>query len=79
MHAGKSWRGGRLGLVALAILAGLPSATASARDIVIAQVAPFSGPQAPSGKAIRAGIQLYFDSANAAGGINSAKLRLMTK
>jgi len=79
MRAVKSLRGGRLMLGAAVLLAGLVSASAWGRDIVIAQVAPFSGPQAPSGKAIRAGIQLYFDSINAAGGINGAKIRLVTK
>lgn len=78
MHAGKSLRG-RLALGAAAVVAGLVAANAWARDIVIAQIAPFSGPQAPSGKAIRAGIQLYFDSVNAAGGINGAKILLVSK
>ena len=78
MHAGKSLRG-RLALGAAAVVAGLVAGNAWARDIVVAQIAPFSGPQAPSGKAIRAGIQLYFDSVNAAGGINGAKIRLVSK
>jgi len=55
------------------------SVQAQAREIVIAQIAPFSGPQMPTGKNIRAGIQLYFDHVNATGGINGAKIRLITK
>ena len=52
---------------------------AQARDIVIAQVAPFTGSQAPSGKSIHAGIKLYIDHINATGGINGAKIRLVAK
>jgi len=54
-------------------------AHAQGREIVIAQVAPFSGPQALSGKSIRAGIKLYFDYVNANGGINGSNIRLVTK
>jgi ABC-type branched-subunit amino acid transport system substrate-binding protein len=39
-------------------------------EIVIAQAAPFSGPLAPTGTHIRAGIQLYIDKVNAGGGIH---------
>ncbi len=52
---------------------------AQAREIVVVQVAPFTGSQAPSGKAIHAGIKLYLDHVNAAGGINGAKIRLVGK
>ena len=58
--------------------AGSP-AQAQAREIVVAQVAPFTGPQGPSGKGIRAGVQLYFDHINATGGINGARIRFITK
>jgi branched-chain amino acid transport system substrate-binding protein len=54
-------------------------AQAQTREIVIAQVAPLTGAQGPSGKAIRAGVQIYFDSINAAGGINGAKIRFISK
>lgn len=47
-------------------------------DLVVAQVAPFSGPLAPTGKGLRAGAQLYFDAQNAAGGINGKKIRLVS-
>lgn len=46
-------------------------------DIVVAQVAPFSGPLAPTGKGMRAGAQLYFDALNASGGVNGSKIRLI--
>lgn len=61
-----------------ALITLLPLA-ASAAEIVIAQVAPFSGPLAPTGSYLRAGAQLYFDSVNAAGGIHGAKIRLISK
>lgn len=51
----------------------------SAADIVIGQIAPLSGPLAPTGNMIRAGAQLYFDTINAAGGIHGAKLKLLTR
>ena len=49
-------------LGALLIALALP---ASAADIVIGQVAPLSGPLAPTGSHLRAGAQLYFDAVNA--------------
>lgn len=51
----------------------------AAADIVLGQVAPFSGPLAPTGSSLRAGIQLYIDATNASGGINGAKLKLVSK
>ena len=45
-------------------------------EIVIGQVAPFSGPLAPTGEHMRAGAQLYFDVVNATGGIQGRKIRL---
>src|SRR5689334_4198616 len=50
-----------------------------AREIVVAQVAAFSGPLADRGKSIHAGIKLYIDKINAGGGINGAKIRLVAK
>lgn len=52
---------------------------ASARELVVGQVAPFSGPQAVTGKAIHAGARLYFDHVNAQGGVNGVPLRLVTR
>ncbi|WP_092949441.1 ABC transporter substrate-binding protein [Roseateles sp. YR242] len=48
-------------------------------DIVIGQVAPFSGPQAVTGKAIRAGIKLWVDDVNARGGIRGQRIKLVTR
>jgi ABC-type branched-subunit amino acid transport system substrate-binding protein len=50
----------------------------AAKEIVVAQVAAFTGAQASSGKAIRAGIKIYLDHVNKNGGINGDKLRLIT-
>jgi len=57
-------------------LAASPFATA--KDIVIAQIAPFSGVQASTGKAYAAGLRLGFDAVNASGGINGTPLRLVS-
>ncbi|MFN3987367.1 MAG: ABC transporter substrate-binding protein [Rhodocyclaceae bacterium] len=54
-------------------------AAAQARDIVVGQVAPFSGPQAVTGRAINAGIRLYLDQVNAEGGVNGTPIRLVTR
>jgi ABC-type branched-subunit amino acid transport system substrate-binding protein len=64
----------------LAISSLLASAgSALAADIVIGQVAPFSGPLTPTGTHLRAGAQLHFDALNAAGGIHGSKLKLASK
>lgn len=63
---------------AILFLACLPAA-AGAATLVIGQVAPYSGPLAPTGSHVGAGAQLYFDRMNAAGGIHGAKIRLITK
>lgn len=54
-------------------------ATASAKDLVVVQVAPLSGPQEVTGKAIAAGAKLYFDYINAQGGIGGSPIRLISK
>lgn len=51
----------------------------AAAELTIAQIAPFSGPLAPTGTHLRAGAQLYFDAVNAKGGIHGNKLRLISK
>ncbi|HMW54301.1 MAG TPA: ABC transporter substrate-binding protein [Accumulibacter sp.] len=51
----------------------------SAAQIVIGQIAAFSGPLAPTGTHMRAGAQLYFDAINAEGGIHGARIRLLSK
>ena len=55
------------------------AAIAQGRDIVIAQVAPFSGSQAVTGRAIHAGVKLYIDHVNAQGGVRGAQIRLLTR
>lgn len=62
------------------LVAGLPlDLAAQGREIVIGQVAPFSGPQAVTGRAIHAGVKLYIDHVNAQGGVRGTKIRLITR
>jgi len=56
----------------------LASAPVSGKEIVVAQVAAFTGAQASSGKAIRAGINLYLNHVNRNGGVSGDKVRLVT-
>lgn len=65
-------------LAAILSLTALPF-VAGAATIVVGQVAPYSGPLAPTGSHMGAGAQLYFDRINAAGGILGARIRLVTK
>ena len=55
----------------------LAAATTAHADIVIGQVAPFTGPQAVTGKAIRAGAKLWLDDVNARGGVRGQKIKLV--
>ena len=68
-----------LGPVLAAFVAGLAPLCAGAAELVVGQVAAFSGPLAPTGSHMRAGAQLYFDAVNAEGGIHGAKIRLISK
>jgi len=61
------------------LLLGLGPLTSAAGEIVIGQVAAFSGPLAPTGSHMRAGAQLCFDAVNAEGGVHGATLRLIAK
>lgn len=63
-------------LLALLCLVAAPAAHA---DIVVGQVAPFSGPQAVTGKAIHAGAKLWIDEVNAKGGIRGQRIKLVTR
>ena len=65
-------------LVITAALGLLASAPASAKEILVAQVAAFTGAQASSGKAIRAGINLYLNHVNRNGGVAGDKVKLIT-
>ncbi len=62
-----------------AFLAGLASGIAVAAEILIAQVAPLSGPLAPTGNGMRIGALVCFEAVNAAGGIRGAKIRLVSR
>jgi ABC-type branched-subunit amino acid transport system substrate-binding protein len=67
-----------LGMILICVISLVPL-TGSAAEIIVGQVAPFSGPLAPTGNYLRAGGQLYFDSINANGGIHGAKIRVVAK
>jgi len=66
-------------LMRAAGLAALLLSQAAQADIVVGQVAPFSGPQAVTGKAVRAGAQLWFDAVNARGGVKGQQIRFVTR
>ena len=69
-----SWRGPlRLGLASLAVAG---ASLSQAADIVVAHIAPFTGPTAVEAAEYNAGIRLALKAANAAGGINGQKLAL---
>lgn len=57
----------------------LMCATVLSQDLVVAQVAPFSGGIALYSEATHLGAKAYFDSVNAAGGINGAKIRFIQR
>ncbi|KAB2925895.1 MAG: ABC transporter substrate-binding protein [Dechloromonas sp.] len=65
-------------LVALFFLLAIQPALA-ARDLLVVQVAPLSGPQGVTGRAIGAGARLYFDQVNADGGINGTPIRFVSR
>ena len=75
--------GRRFARWSVACAAGFLSASASwgaaAEPIVIGQVAPFTGPQAVTGRAIHAGAKLYFDAINAKGGVRGRPVKLVTR
>jgi branched-chain amino acid transport system substrate-binding protein len=57
---------------------GIPAVAQSERRIVLGQSAAFSGPAAQLGIQMNRGAKLYFDSVNAAGGVNGAQIELRT-
>lgn len=65
----KTWAAGAV----LACAAGL----CHAAEVVVAQVAPFTGPLAGNGEANYVGAKAYFDQVNASGGINGQKIRFV--
>lgn len=62
----------RSALLGVALLGALGPAAA---DVVVAQVAPFSGPLADTGRLVNQGAALAFREANEAGGIHGQKIR----
>jgi ABC-type branched-subunit amino acid transport system substrate-binding protein len=66
-------------LLAAALALAASAAAPAAEPIVIGQVAPLSGPQAVTGRAIHAGAKLYFDAVNARGGVRGRPIRLVVR
>ena len=71
------WR--RAVLCARALLLSVFAQAASAGDIVVAQVAPFSGGLAPYSKELSLGASVMFDTINARGGIGGSRIRFVTR
>ena len=62
------------------VLAGVcGTAQAAGEPLVVGQVAPFTGSQAVTGRAIHAGAKLYFDAVNARGGVRGRPLKFVTR
>jgi branched-chain amino acid transport system substrate-binding protein len=68
-----------MGTVLILLFGLVATVSVYAKEIVIGQVAPLSGPAARQGVAYGAGMQLYFDSINKAGGIYGNTFRLARK
>ncbi|HJS02658.1 MAG TPA: ABC transporter substrate-binding protein [Variovorax sp.] len=77
-QGGRRFAGWRAACAA-AFLSASASWGAAAEPIVVGQVAPFTGPQAVTGRAIHAGAKLYFDAINAKGGVRGRPLKLVTR
>lgn len=56
-----------------------PAVRAQSAPAVIGVVAPFTGPQGVTGRAVLAGARLAFDAVNARGGVRGQKLQLVTR
>ena len=69
---------GGLGWIATPALCRAQAAAAAPGDIVLGQSGVISGPLGLPIKALNAGAQLAFDAANASGGIQGRKIRLVT-
>lgn len=67
----------RSAVVAASFVAALVGA--SAKEIVIGQVAPFGGPLAVSGRDFNLGAMIALDEVNAAGGVGGSRLRLVSR
>ncbi|EGF31745.1 putative LEU/ILE/VAL-binding signal peptide protein [Oxalobacteraceae bacterium IMCC9480] len=55
------------------------ASTLSAKELVVAQVAPFAGNLAGAGRDFNLGVMISFEEINAKGGINGNKLRLTSR
>lgn len=65
-------------LLALCCLS-LACLSAGATQVLVGQVAPLTGPESSQGRAYAAGMQLYFNSVNKAGGVNGHTFALVSK
>jgi ABC-type branched-subunit amino acid transport system substrate-binding protein len=65
-------------LTASAATLALPALAQSSGRIVLGQSAAFSGPAAQLGIQMNAGAKMFFDSVNAAGGVNGQRIELRT-
>src|SRR5258706_12934518 len=68
----------RLTAIIVAAASLFAAAPASAKEIVVVQVAAFTGAQAQSGKAIRAGIRLYVNHINDSGALGADKIKFVS-
>ena len=66
----------RLGLGLIGLSLALGAVRASAQDLVVGQVGPFTGLPVPDAIQINQGIKAYFAAVNKAGGVNGHKLVL---
>ncbi len=64
---------------ALCVLITTGCSLAAAKDIVVAQVAPFGGPLAVSGRDFNLGAIIAFDEINKVGGIGGNRIRLVSR
>lgn len=69
-----TWR-----VVVLTTLCAACVGAASARDVVVGQVAPFGGPLAVSGRDFNLGAMIAFDEINANGGIAGNRIKLVSR
>src|ERR1700760_3403186 len=56
-----------------------PGVDAKTKTISLGVLSPLSGPVAAIGKPLTAGVQTYFDAANAGGGIDGWKVKLVKR
>jgi branched-chain amino acid transport system substrate-binding protein len=69
---------GRASLVA-ALCIGMVAGGVAAKDLVVAQVAPFGGNLAVAGRDFNLGAMIAFDEVNVAGGVSGQQVRLVSR